>query len=108
MTRQEYISEYPLRLIRIEGEEMEMSVVKIRKAVMKLKIGKASEPKGVHTESLKNGTHEFFQTMTYIINNQDIWVSHSVLVSDLKVLFRLLFSFTPTSLYLVLFSVISP
>jgi len=52
----------------MDGETVEVSEERVRKAVRELKNGKSRGPEGVHAEILKYGTDKLIKMLTWIIN----------------------------------------
>ena len=52
----------------MDGETVEVSEERVRKAVRELKNGKSYGPEGVYTEMLKHGTDKLIKMLTWVIN----------------------------------------
>ena len=53
---------------QMDGETVEISEERVRKAVRELKNGKSCGPEGVHVEMLKHGTDKLTKMLTWVIN----------------------------------------
>ena len=67
--RPEYKGNKNISLAQMDGEIVEVSEERVRKAVRELKNGKSCGPEGVYTEMLKHGTDKLIKMLTWIINN---------------------------------------
>ena len=54
--------------IQMDGEIVEVSEERVRKAVRELKNGKSCGPEGVYAEMLKHGTDKLITMLTWVIN----------------------------------------
>ena len=54
--------------ILMDGEKVEVSEERVRKAVRELKNGKSCGPEGVYAEMLKHGTDKLITMLTWVIN----------------------------------------
>ena len=54
--------------IQMDGERVEVSEERVRKAVRELKNGKSCGPEGVYAEMLKHGTDKLIAMLTWLIN----------------------------------------
>jgi len=52
----------------MDGETVEVSEERARKAVRELKNGKSCGPEGVYAETLKLGTDKLIKMLTWVIN----------------------------------------
>jgi hypothetical protein len=52
----------------MDGEIVEVSEERVRKAVRELKNGKSCGPEGVYAEMLKHGTDKLITMLTWVIN----------------------------------------
>ena len=53
----------------MDGERVEVSEERVRKAVRELKNGKSCGPEGVYAEMLKHGTDKLTTMLTWVINS---------------------------------------
>jgi len=66
--RLEYEGNKNISPTQMDGETVEVSEERVRKAVRELKNGKSCGPEGVHAEMLKHGTDKLIKMLTWVIN----------------------------------------
>jgi len=66
--RPEYEGATGITPIQMDGERVEVSEERVRKAVRELKNGKSCGPKGVYAEMLKHGTDKLITMLTWVIH----------------------------------------
>ena len=67
--RSEYEGTKNITPIQMDGERVEVSEERVRKAVRELKNGKSCGPEGVYAEMLKHGTDKLTTMLTWVINS---------------------------------------
>jgi len=66
--RPEYEGTTNITPIQMDGERVEVSEERVRKAVRELKNGKSCGPEGVYAEMLKHGKDKLITMLTWVIN----------------------------------------
>jgi len=66
--RLEYEGNRNISPTQMDGETVEISEERVRKAVRELKNGKSCGPEGVYAEMLKHGTDKLIKMLSWVIN----------------------------------------
>jgi hypothetical protein len=66
--RPEYEGTKNITPMQMDGEIVEVSEARVRKAVRELRNGKSCGPEGVYAEVLKHGTDKLIKMLTWVLN----------------------------------------